>query len=165
LAAALLQKGARFISDDITALSLREGVAFAVTGPSHLSLWPDSLQALGRCPDDYGNLRPAVEKRRVPVADAVAGEIPVGTVFFLQRRAKHDSADCIKKPNPCDSLALFGNALCQPLGILGDTTAFPHFASAALVARQARLHVLDRKCRNPDLDTTLALVSGSLSAS
>jgi hypothetical protein len=86
-------------------------------------------------------------------------------VFFLQRRTKHDLADRIRKPNPCDSLALFGNALCQPLGILGKTTAFPHFASAALVAKQARLHVLDRKYRNPDLDATLALVSGSLSAS
>jgi|GEM_PF-6713571 hypothetical protein len=164
LAAAMLQKGARLISDDLTCLSLRNNLAFAAAGLRALSLWPDSLRELGYRSDDYSKLRPAVEKRMVPHADAVTEEVPVGTVFFLLRRSKHDSSDCLSQPKPCDSLALFGNAASPPLFITKKTAAFPHFDKAAIVANQAVLHVLERKYRKPDLEETLALVTGALAA-
>ncbi len=67
LAAALAQKGAAVMSDDILALELGQGELFAQPGYPRLRLWPDSAKALFGTANALPKLTPNWDKRYLPL--------------------------------------------------------------------------------------------------
>jgi hypothetical protein len=73
LAAKLVSKGHRLVSDDVTALDFSPVGTSVLPGVPGIKLWPDAITALGGEPDNYPLLYPTTQKRHYLVFDNFVG--------------------------------------------------------------------------------------------
>lgn len=66
LAAAMMRSGSAFLTDDILAVIVSDGVAIGAPGPPTQRLWPELLRELGEDPERWPRAHPHFEKRRFP---------------------------------------------------------------------------------------------------
>jgi hypothetical protein len=157
LAAAFLQKGARFISDDLTCVAADGDTLCAVPGPACLGLWPDSLKALGDDASRYRKARPALEKRILPVANVAQGNVPVGTVFLLERNERNEKTGApLQRPKRHRTAAYFEENTPLRSSFLEAEPAFPHFITALKLEKQAQIFFLNRKFHDPVLEESVS---------
>jgi hypothetical protein len=87
-AAALSCRGYAVLSDDIVLLREREAGRFCVV-PSHpfLSLWPESVEIIGRSAESLPRVFPKFEKRRLLLTDSSnrfeTRTLPLGGIYLL----------------------------------------------------------------------------------
>ncbi len=88
LAAALVQRGHRLVSDDL--LVFKDGMpVLAEPGIPVVKLWPDALKAIGIDPDACPRIAPEVEKRVLPLHDRIVRlPVPVRALFVIQAGEK-----------------------------------------------------------------------------
>lgn len=88
LIAALLQRGAALLADDVLPLDEREGDVMVASGPPHLKLWPDSTHAVLRCDDELPRVMSDSDKRLLPIAGRYShatGAYPLRRLYVLAR--------------------------------------------------------------------------------
>lgn len=86
LAAGLRARGYRVLTDDLCALTFRDGRPVAWPACPALRLWPNALRRLGLDPGPLRRVRPELEKRVLPLGDAFAPDpLPVERLFVLRR--------------------------------------------------------------------------------
>jgi hypothetical protein len=87
LAAALAQKDAAVMSDDILALELRDGGFFAQPGYPRLRLWPDSAKALFGTANALPKLTPNWDKRYLALDEETfrfqSKPVPLSAIYVL----------------------------------------------------------------------------------
>ncbi|MEM1156220.1 MAG: hypothetical protein AAGI44_18955 [Pseudomonadota bacterium] len=94
LAAALLSRGASFLSEDMLALHELDGRPAAFPGLQSLQLWPDALDALDMpAAHHWQRVVPGFEKRLIPVSHFEAGcggnaPVILDSLFLLDRAQK-----------------------------------------------------------------------------
>lgn len=97
LAAALYQRGFRFLCDEVCAIRVStEAPPFVLPGPAHLLLWQDALRNLGVENQDLTPIRPGLNKYIFPIArNHATTPIEVKTIFVLSagqtRQIEHSS--------------------------------------------------------------------------
>ena len=86
-AAAFARSGCAVISDDVVALSEREGDFWVSPAYPHICLWPDSVEILYGSSDALPPLSPNFEKRRLALGDTGTrfeeGALPLGAIYIL----------------------------------------------------------------------------------
>lgn len=92
LAAACLRRGNRLLSDDVIAVSLRDGnIPYVIPSYPQQKLWQESLQAFGMNSSKYLPLYKRETKYAVPVeAQYVAEPMPLAGIFELVRSEEEE---------------------------------------------------------------------------
>ena len=89
-AAAFVRQGHGAISDDIVALTEREGVLHVMPAYPHLCLWPESVRMLYDSPEALPRLLPDWDKRRLALGEEGARFesrcLPLGAIYVLNER-------------------------------------------------------------------------------
>jgi hypothetical protein len=141
LAAALHARGLPAAADDITAVRLGDGLVRATTGFAELKLWPDSVAALGRDPEELPRSEADREKRILSLArDRCAEEsLPVRCLYVLAD-GEHAAIE------PLTPAAAFLELVRHSYGVtwLHDASGAPGFRSRAEIARGVRMRRLQR---------------------
>ena len=84
LAAALVQRGGRLISDDLLVSTSHAPQVEAVPGISQLKLWPAALVAMGKDPNLFPKIYPTIEKRSFRVVERAEKQpVEVRALFLL----------------------------------------------------------------------------------
>jgi hypothetical protein len=100
-AAALASRGHAVISDDIVALTEREGSFFALPAYPYLSLWPESVAMLYGPNKELPSFSPNYDKRQLLLAENRLRfqdkQIQLGAVFLLGERVADSSAPFVEK--------------------------------------------------------------------
>ena len=100
-AAALAGRGHAVISDDIVALTEREGSFFALPAYPYLSLWPESVRMLYGPKKKLPSFSPNYDKRQLLLAENRLRfqdkQIQLGAVFLLGERVADSAAPFVEK--------------------------------------------------------------------
>jgi len=81
--AAFCQKGAHFINDDITPVSI-DGSSITITPiRSQMKLWDDSLKVLKIENKDLKNIRPSIQKFYVPFSNTYESKLCLNTIVVM----------------------------------------------------------------------------------
>jgi hypothetical protein len=83
------------LSDDITPITERDGVTYAVPGYPRLCLWPESAAALFGHPDALPNISPSWDKKYFAVgthSEFELAPVPLGAIYVLGDRSESDTA-------------------------------------------------------------------------
>lgn len=90
-AAAFAARGHAILSDDIVALIEREQAFHVLPAWPHLSLWPDSVDAIFGSPDAAPRFSATYEKRRLPLGNPSlpfeTRALPLSSIFLLGSRS------------------------------------------------------------------------------
>jgi hypothetical protein len=97
LCAALAERGCPLISDDILALTERDGELYVIPTYPRVRLWPESARALFGSADALRPITTGWEKRHLDLSeDQFESEIrPLGAIYFLSDRCNAVSTDRI----------------------------------------------------------------------
>jgi hypothetical protein len=99
MAAALYQVGNDMVVDDIMACKVENGDLFVFPGYPQFKLWPDTIKALGRNPEEYPQLYASIEKRVIRFSDRFSPKpLPLRGVFLLSLGSQR-SIEPISKKN------------------------------------------------------------------
>jgi hypothetical protein len=104
LAATLARRGYSTLSDDVCAVSIAEdGVPYATSAYPRAKMWVESLQHFGIDPAELRRVRPASEKRTVPLESfCSADRVPVSCLYVLSspgaRKEAHLSVRSLTGP-------------------------------------------------------------------
>jgi hypothetical protein len=85
LAAALARRGYKTLGDDVCAISIgKDGIPYAASAYPQAKMWIETLQYFGLDPQELRRVRPASEKRKVPLESfAYAERVPVTCLYVL----------------------------------------------------------------------------------
>jgi len=119
-AAALAQRGHTVISDDIVALSERDGVFFAFPACPYLSLWPESVNILYGLERTLPSFSPNFDKRQLSLTENqlrfAAEPRPLGAIFLLGERSADRAAPFVENLTPREKLvSLVANSYATKL--------------------------------------------------
>jgi hypothetical protein len=107
-AAALARRGHAVISDDIVAITERDGGFFTRPAYPYLSLWPDSVNILYGPDKIFPRFSPNWEKRQLLLADNrlqfEEHPLPLAAIFLLGERSPDASAPFVETLLPRESL-------------------------------------------------------------
>jgi hypothetical protein len=109
-AAALARRGHAVISDDIVAITERDGAFFVLPAYPYLSLWPESVNILYGPDKILPRLSPNWEKRQLSLAENrlrfEEHPLPLAATFLLGERSADASAPFVETLSPQESLVL-----------------------------------------------------------
>jgi HPr Serine kinase C-terminal domain len=144
IAAILHARGHELIADDLVAIRVIRGQQLVLPGFPQLRLWPDSVSAIGLCPESLPRLHPELEKRDYRVTSRFSSKpLPPSSVYVIDEGAK-PIVEALDAQNALLQLiahwycARFGFDTLQALGISS------HFLQAANVINGTPVHVLRR---------------------
>lgn len=107
-AAALARRGHAVISDDIVALSERDGAFLVFPAYPYLCLWPDSVNILYGPGRVLPSFSPNYDKRQLLLAENrlrfQEKPVPLGGIYLLGERSGEDSAPFVENLTPRESL-------------------------------------------------------------
>ncbi len=164
LTAILLENGYKFISDDVTAVSFANGI-HVVPGIPVIKLWPDSLQAIGKEPDDFSPINSLTTKRSFIVNETSKLEnSPISLAFIIALSPSSGENYTIERLNPINAtLCLLGNSyLSRFHSSLPPTIHRSNLYQSALIAKQS---IVSKLCFNhylPNLQKIATQLSDSL---
>lgn len=158
LAAALYQqKGFPVLADDLVALRIEQGQAWALPGFPHLHLWPDILVQLGIPPEAVTRPRPGLPKRAWPTPDGFRSDPqPVRALYLLTTHMENDFVVEQVQGMKRFSTLLHNTFRERFLGGLGLRPV--HFQQVSALARQLPLTILTRPDASADFARFIALV-------
>jgi hypothetical protein len=93
IAATFVRMGHRALADDIVALTIRNGVAYAVPAYAQLRLWPESVALLYGAADALPPLTPTWDKRGLDLSRGAFQEepLPLAAIYVLDPRSSDAS--------------------------------------------------------------------------
>lgn len=144
IAAALVQRGYRLITDDICAISL-SGKSAPMVHPDgrQLKLWAQAIEKLGFEDMRSGPVRRSLEKFYIEAQDATTAALPVAAVYILgEARAPHRLA--IERTNVVDGTVLLGASAYRPLLVTRLQQKQQYFFAAARIANYSGVFLLKR---------------------
>lgn len=154
IAAALGERGHDLVTDDLAAITMRDGVAFVESDGRRHKLWQHAIDGLALGTRRAGAVRSCLAKFHVEPSRMVTDALPVGAVYHLREaRPPHDEG--IARPNLVDAGLIVRRNAYRPAMVkrLGQQELY--FAnSAALV--QAGVFTLTRRLGFPHMPDTLA---------
>ena len=107
-AAALARRGHPVISDDIVALTERDGIFHVVPAYPYLSLWPESVDLLYGSRDALPAFSKNWEKRQLALSESqlnfATQPLPLSAIYLLSQRTADPNAPFIDRPAPSESL-------------------------------------------------------------
>lgn len=108
----LYTRGHEILADEICAICYREGKAYVLPEKPRLSVWRDTLDAVGMDPDKYKTLRQGLEKYSIPVGDRFYGkEVELSGIVLLTCHNQNDiKHELIQGGNKLKKLATFSEA-------------------------------------------------------
>lgn len=99
LAAALLRRGARLLTDDVLVVSTTSNAAIGRAGYPQMRMWPDQASHFLRSWESLDLVHPALTKRRIPVAENGLGTfVPEPArvdVVYLPDRIDSEDPSCL----------------------------------------------------------------------
>lgn len=109
LAAALLSRGAALLCDDLVPVESCGGVLSAQPGFPQMRMWPDEATCFLRRYEHLPRVAPDVDKRWVPAGPGGLGvfqhsPLPLGGIYFLERRPEGDAPIEIREISPRNAL-------------------------------------------------------------
>ncbi|MGD8276822.1 MAG: hypothetical protein PVH00_02295 [Gemmatimonadota bacterium] len=163
LAAVLHGRGYPVISDDVTALVLKDGPPAVLPGVPQLKLWPDAVTAMGDAPEDLPRLHPDFEKRALRVAeDFPMQPVPLARIHVLAAGPKSEVAPL----GPTESvLELIRHWYCSRFGdqlLRIGTTAAEHLRQCGALTRGVEVRRLSRPRLTWSAETLADLVEADL---
>jgi hypothetical protein len=145
LAAALHGLGHRLVSDDLTAVDLREARE-AVVLPSfpHMKLWPDTVSSLGQAAEQLPQLHPELEKRQLQVEERFEmAPVPLALLCVLSKGPEVELSRVEPELAVKELLRHWYGARFGP-GIVESMDLSEHFLRCAQLAQQVPLVRLQR---------------------
>lgn len=138
--AALASRGYRVLSDEVLGWRNVAGRLLASPGPARLKLWPDALAALGMDSSPMRRVRPDLDKRFVPLPEAVQEtELPLAAVYLLDRD-RDARADEIQELHGAEAFAAL-KANCRDDSVLTPGMRARQFEALPELVRS--VHVRD----------------------
>lgn len=108
LAAALAQQGHPVITEDVAALTWKNGKTWVEFGCPRINLWPDSAGLLVETPEALPRIAPGWEKRYLDPTTGVAkfhwDSAPLGGIFVLGERSEDAGAPILNDLSPREAL-------------------------------------------------------------
>jgi hypothetical protein len=154
IAAALGKRGYGLVTDDIAAISMRNGAAFVESDGRWYKLWEQAIDGLNLGARRGVAVRSCLAKFHVEPSRSATNALPVGAIYHLREaRPPHDEG--IARPNMVDAGLIVRRNAYRPAMVkrLGQQEVY--FAnSAALV--QAGVFTLTRRLGFEHLPDTLA---------
>jgi hypothetical protein len=89
LTAFLYQAGCPLIGDDLCAVFVKDGMAYAHPGVPRFKLWEDSLVALGKLAHPSNLLHRDIRKYALPADKSMTEPVPLSRLMILQKGEQH----------------------------------------------------------------------------
>jgi len=143
LAAALQKRGYTLLADDITAIDIKNGKAWAFPGIPHLKLWEDVLKKMDEDPSSLDRLRPQLKKYRKPVIKNKSEHpVELQTIIILSSRNKETFN--LEEITGAEKFSVLKNNTYRSQFIVGLETAEKHFKLVAQLASHAKVYKIER---------------------
>jgi len=138
------RRGHVHVSDGMSVVRLREGVAELLPGPPFARLWPDAIARLGADPSQLPRVLPDMDKRWVPITDPVAdGPVPLYKIYSLHVAAdESEPIQALPMPPALGMWELIRNYYLSEY--IADAQKLAIFERCADLARRTRVALLTR---------------------
>jgi hypothetical protein len=156
IAAAFIQHGAKFISDDITVIDVLDDKFFAVPSFSQMKLWPDSLEELGLKSSDFEKFRPKLEKRKMTMENMQAKKSEICVIYFLQRNNMNKHK--IEELSVQSKIHLLENNTFRIRHLKQIGNNQKHFGTCCELAKSVQIKKLTRPQNQFLLDETIDMI-------
>lgn len=164
LAAGLHKRGYRVLTDDLCAISFRDGQPMVWPGSPQLKLWPNVLERLGVDPGPLRRLRPELDKRALPLGASFALEpLPVHRIYILRRSTLATNA----RIEPVQGQATAGVVGIHTYGsqfVEGLGSEMSYFENLAMLVAADPIQAITRPTRHFALDEMMDLVEEDFGA-
>lgn len=161
-AAILESRGHGIISDDLTAVNVKENGCTVIPGFPWLKLWPDTIASLGQTAEGTHQLHPLVDKRgRWATRQSSRKPLPLRRIYLLSKGAVPEIETCARQDALTEIMrhwkgAEFGEALLRTTNI----SAF--FAKCATLVKNIAMYRLKRPASLSALPEVTDLVEDHL---
>jgi hypothetical protein len=161
IAAGLVQRGHKFISDDITVIERVGEKLLSVPSFPKIKLWSDSLAALGYDSSKFQTIRPRVDKKIMEIERMSREPIVLDSIYFLS--TDHFFENRIETLDVHERMRLLAKNTYRihHLKLMGDSRN--HFQACCSIAEEARIFSLRRTTDGFDLDNLLDRIESDLS--
>ncbi|MBI4647126.1 MAG: hypothetical protein HY738_11185 [Bacteroidia bacterium] len=157
LSAAFVQKGYKFISDDICVISSdKNDIPQIFSGFPQMKLWANSIEKLGDNPKNYSRIRRTLEKYNVTPNQYVTNPLPVKYIFELN--SWNFPRFEIKNITGFDKFAIIKDNTYRARFLEGLEQLNAHFNISNSVAKYATIYKLHRPSSPFMLEELLGLV-------
>lgn len=111
LAAALMERGATLLADDLAAVRSRRGGFVVPPGYPQMRFWPDAARRFSERAEELETVYPGLDKRRLPVGGRQGGRFaaapsPLGAIVLLDRRDATPAAPRFDALPPAEALMI-----------------------------------------------------------
>ena len=160
LAAAFHANGYSVLADDLCAVSFREdGVPMVIPAFPQVKLWPDALERLSLDATLLPRVRPALEKRALPLEEGFAAKPrPLTRLYVLE-----GSNNATLRLTPVPGIARFKTLMLltyRSQFLEGLGVGASHFKCVASLAMRFPMIGASRSTTPPMLDELVALIEG-----
>jgi len=155
-AAAMVQRGAPLITDDLLLLKVEQKNVTVMPGVPYLKLWPPSMAMLGQDPADHPLVKTNLEKRTLNMGASFASDpVPLRAVFILDHGPvleiqPLEKKDALRRIMPHWYGALFKGELLPVLGLerqFLDCTAIVDRIPLYLLKRPISMELIPEICQ------------------
>jgi hypothetical protein len=144
IAAALVQRGFRLVTDDVCAITITDaGGPMVHSDGRQLKLWAHSIESLDLAAQQGARVRNRLDKYYVEPSGASTEPLPLGTVYSL-REARPPNAAGIERPNVVDAALLLRRTAYRPLLVNRMGQKVNYFHAATAIANAAGIFHLTR---------------------
>lgn len=144
LAAALVQRGYRLITDDVSAITLSDAAPPLVHSDGRqLKLWAQAIEKLELAEIRGDRIRGCLEKFYVEPREAMTEALPLGAVYALVE-ARPSINPGIEQPNVVDAALLFRRHAYRPLLVNRFAQKQHYFSAAAQIVNRSGVFRLIR---------------------
>jgi hypothetical protein len=155
-AAAMVQRGAPLITDDLLLLQVVEQKVTALPGVPYLKLWPSSMAMIGEDPADHPLVKTNLEKRSLNMgATVMSGTVPMRAIYLLEPGPSLEiqqlsKTEALRRIMPHWYGALFQGELLPVLGLerhFLDCTAIVERIPVYLLKRPPSMDLIPEICQ------------------
>ncbi len=143
LAATLIRRGYKLLSDDISVIKLENRKAIVFPGIPHLKLWHDVMKKLEEDIDSYQRVRPTLLKYRKPAEDQFLNkETTLHCIIALN--SKNNPGFEITETTGGDKFNLLKNNTYRYQYLYGLDKMIDHFTQVSELAERSRTYIVQR---------------------
>lgn len=158
IAAALGERGCALISDDLAAITTRDGVAFVEPDGRGHKLWQHAIDGLELGGRKIGAVRTALAKFHVAPSRLAAVPLPIGAIYHL-REARPPHVPGIRRPNIIDAGLMIRRNVYRPAMVKRLSQHTLYFESAAKLV-EAGVFTLTRSLGFQHMTAVIAGLEG-----
>lgn len=163
IAAGLISRGYKFLSDDISVVTIRDGKPEVYAGYPGVKLWADSLVKLGKDPESYQRVRSRLNKHHLHALENYHPEaLLLGGVYILQtKNTEGNQLEIIKGIEKFNALKNNTYRLNFIKG-LGNTEA--HFRHLSALATFCPVKKITRSSKSFKLEELLDIIENDITS-